>query len=73
VTETYRPEEKEKVQAMNDFLLFGIVASPPFSSGEMLLVGGWDLVNIVVLPVTAVCLAALFWQMRRQARVSAPA
>jgi di/tricarboxylate transporter len=37
VTETYRPEEKEKVQAMNDFLLFGIVAVASFSSGEMLL------------------------------------
>jgi hypothetical protein len=27
------------VQAMNDFLLFGIVAFAHFSSGEMLLVG----------------------------------
>ena len=67
-TETYRPEEKEKVQAMNDFLIFGIVAVASFSSGEMLLIGGWNLVNIVVLPVTAICLAALFWQMRRQGK-----
>ena len=34
--ETYRPEEKEKVQALNDFLIFGVVAVASFSSGEIL-------------------------------------
>ena len=57
VTETYRPEEKEKVQALNDFLIFGVVALASFSSGEMLLSGGWNVLNIVVLPVAFVCLA----------------
>ena len=66
VTRSYRPEEKEKVQALNDFLIFGLVAVASFSSGELLLVGGWDVVNIMVLPVAFVCLLALFWQMRRQ-------
>jgi MFS family permease len=63
VTHTYRPEEKEKVQALNDFVIFGFVALASFSSGEMLMVGGWDVVNIVVLPVAAASLAALFWRM----------
>lgn len=68
VTETYRPEEKERVQALNDFLIFGFVALASFSSGEILLFGGWDVVNILVLPVTSACLAGLFWQMSRKAR-----
>jgi MFS family permease len=68
LTETYRPEEKEKVQAFNDFLVFGLVAVASFSSGEILLVAGWNVVNIVVLPVAAICLAALFWQMARKPR-----
>jgi MFS family permease len=68
VTETYRPEEREKVQALNDFLIFGVVAVASFSSGEMLLTAGWGALNLVVLPVAFACLAALFWQMLRQSR-----
>ena len=66
VTQTYRPEEKEKVQALNDFLIFGIVAVVSYLSGEILMFGGWNLLNVVVLPVCFVSLAALFWQMRRR-------
>ncbi|HWT31754.1 MAG TPA: MFS transporter, partial [Propylenella sp.] len=66
LTRTYRPEEKEKVQALNDFLIFGIVAAASFSSGEILLRGGWGIVNLVVLPFSFACLLALFWQMRRR-------
>jgi MFS family permease len=68
LTETYRPEEKEKVQAFNDFLVFGLVAVASYSSGEILLVAGWSIVNVVVLPVAAICLGALFWQMARKPR-----
>jgi MFS family permease len=68
VTETYRPEEKEKVQALNDFMIFGVVAFASFSSGEVLLVGGWNVLNIVVLPVAVLVLGALFWQMSRRAK-----
>jgi MFS family permease len=65
VTETYRPEEKERVQALNDFLIFGFVALASFSSGGMLHFAGWDVVNIVVLPIAFACLAGLYWQARR--------
>lgn len=66
VTETYRPEEKAKVQAFNDFVVFGFVALASYFSGEMLVAGGWDAVNLLVLPVALVCLGALFWQMGRK-------
>ena len=70
VTRSYRAEEREKVQAVNDFLIFGWVALASFSSGQILMVGGWGALNVVVLPVALACLAALFWQMRRQARAA---
>lgn len=72
LTETYRADEKESVQAVNDFLIFGVVALASFSSGEVLLFGGWNIVNMVVLPVAIVCLAAVFWQMARRARLARP-
>jgi MFS family permease len=66
VTETYRPEEKEKVQALNDFLVFGFVALASYSSGELLIFGGWNALNLVVMPIVVVCLLALFWRMSRR-------
>lgn len=68
VTQSYRPEEKEKVQALNDFIVFGFVALASLSSGGVLQIAGWDIVNVIVLPVAVVCLIALFWQMRRRER-----
>lgn len=59
VTECYRPEERAKVQAANDFLVFGTVAVASFSSGGLLATGGWQAVNWLVLPVVAVVLMML--------------
>jgi len=59
VTATYRPEEKERVQALNDFLVFGFVALASLSSGYFLVLGGWNLVNLAVYPIALLCLSAL--------------
>lgn len=66
VTRTYRPEEKEKVQALNDFVVFGLVAMASLGAGGILQVGGWDVVNIIAVPVAAACLGAVFWLMRKR-------
>ena len=54
VTDCHRPEERNKVQAFNDFLIFGSMAIGSFISGSMLAHYGWYLVNIVMFPVVAV-------------------
>jgi MFS family permease len=61
LTETYRIEEKGKVQGVNDFIIFGAVAVASFSSGQLLSSVGWDWLNYGFFPVIAVCLAALAW------------
>lgn len=66
VTECYRPEERAKVQAANDFLVFGAVAVASFSSGSLLNTGGWATVNWLVYPPVAIALVLLFWQGRRR-------
>lgn len=62
VTDCYRPEERAKVQAANDFLVFGFVALASLSSGKLLHLGGWDVVNWVVFPAVAVGLAMVALQ-----------
>lgn len=59
LTETYRPEEKNRVQAVNDFILFGFVAAASLSSGSVLNAFGWETINLVVFPVVAVTLVLL--------------
>lgn len=74
VLETHRPQERNKVQAFNDFLVFGIMAIGSFSSGQLLANYGWSAVNVVVFPPVAIGLIALSlasWARRRGARVAA--
>jgi len=54
VTQCHRPQERNKVQALNDFLIFGTMAVGSFTSGALLATGGWDAVNGLVLPTVAV-------------------
>jgi MFS family permease len=59
VLETHRPEERNKVQAFNDFLVFGMMAVGSFSSGQLLANYGWDAVNWVVFPPVALGVTVL--------------
>jgi predicted MFS family arabinose efflux permease len=59
VLETHLPQEKNKVQAFNDFLVFGTMAIGSFSSGQLLANYGWDAVNLVVFPPVALGLIVL--------------
>ena len=51
VTECHGPREPNKVQAFNDFLIFGSMAFGSFLSGLLLTRYGWAAVNEVVFPV----------------------
>jgi predicted MFS family arabinose efflux permease len=59
VLETHRPNERNKVQAFNDFLVFGMMAIGSFASGQLLAHFGWDAVNLVVFPPVALGLIVL--------------
>jgi MFS family permease len=61
VTHCHRPEERNKVQAFNDFLIFGSMAVTSFSSGQMLAYLSWQAINEVVFPVIVVAGALLIW------------
>jgi MFS family permease len=59
VLETHRPQERNKVQAFNDFLVFGMMAVGSFSSGQLLAHYGWSMVNMVVFPPVMLGLVVL--------------
>jgi len=59
VLETHRPQERNKVQAFNDFLVFGTMAVGSFSSGQLLANYGWSAVNLVVFPPVLLGLTVL--------------
>ena len=61
LTETYEPAEKAKVQATNDFLVFGTVAVASLSSGVLFNTIGWQGVNLAVVVPIALMLAVTVW------------
>lgn len=67
VTECYRPAERAKVQALNDFLVFGTVAVASFGSGQLLHTVGWNGINVGMLPLVAIVLVLLGLQSRKVA------
>jgi predicted MFS family arabinose efflux permease len=74
VLETHRPQERNKVQAFNDFLVFGTMAVGSFSSGQLLANYGWSAVNLVVYPPVLLGLTVLTFASfarRRRARLQA--
>jgi MFS family permease len=61
VTECHGPEERNKVQAVNDFLIFGSMAIASLSSGALLARYGWTAVTELVFPVVIAAVALLAW------------
>jgi len=66
VTRCHRPQERNKVQSLNDFLIFGTMALGSLASGKMLASFGWVWVNAVVFPPVLAVGALLAWVAFRQ-------
>ena len=65
LTACYTPVERTKVQALNDFLVFGTVAIASFGSGQLLHSVGWSGINIGMQPLVVIVLAIMAWQARK--------
>lgn len=72
LTETYRPEEKAKVQGSNDFIVLGVQALTSLFSGVLIGSEGWASLNTYALPIVAMTALAtsLLWLHRRANRNS---
>jgi len=59
LTKTYRAGEQFKVQACNDFIVFGMQAIAALSSGYLLLNLGWDWLIYLSLPMLMIPMALM--------------
>jgi MFS family permease len=59
VLECHRPEERTRVQSLNDFIVFGTMALGSFASGGLLTAYGWDTVLWVSFGPLALAVVAL--------------
>jgi MFS family permease len=77
LTETYRPSERPRIQALNDFLIVGVVATSSFSAGALTEQFGWRGLNLAAVPLlltAAIAIAAAAAHgRRRQAGLEASA
>lgn len=67
LTETYRPEEKAKVQGGNDFIVLAVQAATSLGSGALIAGTGWTAINQFALPLIALtALATLTLRLTRR-------
>jgi MFS family permease len=67
LTEGYRVEERAKAQALNEFVMFGLITAASFGSGLLQQTAGWSWVNLAVVPgILAVAAATLWLRGRRR-------
>jgi MFS family permease len=67
LTTAYRPEERGRMQGLNDLIVFGGVTMASFSSGGLMncsggsVQAGWAAVNIAMIPFLVLAGGALVW------------
>jgi MFS family permease len=59
LTETYHPAERFKTQAVNDFIVFTIVAVSSLSAGVINHMFGWKVINYSVIPLYLIALISI--------------
>lgn len=74
VLECHRPEERTRVQSLNDFMVFGMMTIGSFSSGTLLMAKGWDAVLwVTFFPIVIAVAALAATRMRRTPQASGQA
>ena len=61
LTTAYRPNEKNRAQAVNDFVVFSFVTITALSAGSLHHLFGWAFVNMSVIPLYLLTLLAIGW------------
>ncbi len=73
LTTAYAPEERVRVQATHDFIVFGSVAVTAVTSGAVQQTLGWDVLNLTVVPPVLIAFLVVGWHWMARARAAAVA
>ncbi|WP_220718408.1 MFS transporter [Agarivorans litoreus] len=68
LTQSYRLNEKAKAQAVNEFVVFSLVAISALSAGWLEQSLGWRVVNVSALPILTLGLICLLFYQRQHIR-----
>jgi MFS family permease len=60
LTRSYRPAERFKAQAANDFIIFGVRAFTSLLAGSILFYANWQILNLTNLPFLLLTLVSVF-------------
>ena len=66
LTALHTPDERGKVQGVNDLVVFGLVALGSFMAGTLLHQFGWAGLNVAVAPFVLLALTAVAWLSLRE-------
>jgi MFS family permease len=70
LTTTYRPAERGKAQAFNDFMVFGVTTTASLMASVVLELEGWAVLNYVALGLVLTALVVIgVFRLRHPARV----
>ncbi len=66
LTESHTPQERGRVQGMNDFIVYGMVTVASLASGGLMnssgtAQAGWSMVNMAMVPLLTLAFGALLW------------
>ena len=61
LTSSYRPAERMKVQGFMDLCVFSVMVTSSASSGALLFVNGWSVLNLLSLPFVLLVLGSAIW------------
>lgn len=73
VVDSHTPEEGPRVQAINDFVVFGAMVVGSFASGSLLITYGWSLVSGLILPPVLLAAAGVLWLRQGRKQTAWPA
>ena len=70
LTTAYAPEERVRVQATHDFIVFGSVALTALTSGAVQATEGWDVLNLTVVPPVLIAFIVVGWHWLARSRMA---
>lgn len=70
LTKTYRPEDKARVQGLNDLLVFSCSAAASLLAGYWHNLFGWEILNLLMIPMILVAMFTLMSSKKRAVIIS---